>query len=387
MKKLFFPLLSIFALLSLSLTTKLDRTKNTTKAKEQNYTIYGTLRNVKSDWIYIASYDSNKRFSQIDSAQVIDEKFIFTGHISEPKKYYIGMRYVNKQGKRSGLGFQGNFMLDSGTLTIDCHKDSIVNLRASGTVAQDQLNQFRQKTASISKEGNRLYGAQLNAEKKQDKKLLLSLNNLSKQNRAALNNVILAHVKLYPFYLTTAIITEEYINSIELNNLQTIYNLFHENLKKSSYANAILKKITIENSTAIGNYAPTFELPTPTGKIIPLTSYKGKITLIDFWASWCGPCRAENPNLIRAYTQFKAKGFDILSISMDSSKENWLNAIKEDKLPWLQLSDLKAGKSDLKALYGITSIPMNFLLDKNGKIIAKNLRGIEIEQILNKQFN
>jgi len=136
----------------------------------------------------------------------------------------------------------------------------------------------------------------------------------------------------------------------------------------------------------IGNVAPDFTLDTPDGKAVSLASMRGKVVLVDFWAAWCGPCRRENPNVVKAYNTYKSKGFDVLGVSLDGEKDKWLKAIEKDKLTWTQVSDLKAWDSIVVGLYRIEGIPTNFLLDKNGKIIAKNLRGEELEQALASAF-
>ena len=139
-------------------------------------------------------------------------------------------------------------------------------------------------------------------------------------------------------------------------------------------------------TVTIGSVAPEISLPDPEGKIVSLSSFRGKYVLVDFWAKWCGPCRRENPNVVKVYKKFKDKGFEVFGVSLDRTKNDWLQAIAEDDLAWTHVSDLQYFNSAAAKTYGINAIPFSILLDPNGVIIAKNLRGNALEAKLEEIF-
>lgn len=180
-------------------------------------------------------------------------------------------------------------------------------------------------------------------------------------------------------------------NAFERDRYYPLYRKV-ANEAKTKWPNSVHTKIFSDlvdkmAVTAIGQKAPEISLPDPSGKTVTLSSFKGKYVLVDFWAFWCKPCRKENPNVVKAYKQFKDKGFEVLGVSLDRDKNDWMSAIKEDGLTWTQVSDLKYFESQAAMDYNITAIPFSILLDPDGVIIAKNLRGAALEKKLNEVFN
>ncbi|MBT1697795.1 TlpA family protein disulfide reductase [Fulvivirgaceae bacterium PWU4] len=179
-------------------------------------------------------------------------------------------------------------------------------------------------------------------------------------------------------------------NTLDRDQYFSTYVTVAEKLKKDwpaySQSKNFVQYVDKLKTTAVGQPAPEIALPNPEGSVVKLSSMKGKYVLVDFWAKWCGPCRQENPNVVRVYNKYKDKGFTVFGVSLDRSKEDWLKAIKDDNLTWTHVSDLKFWQSEAAKTYGITAIPFSLLLDPNGVIIAKNLRGPALENKLAEIF-
>ena len=184
------------------------------------------------------------------------------------------------------------------------------------------------------------------------------------------------------------------VSAFLLNTVWPLYNdvklldswgaLLTEKGKNNVFYSELDRQLAGERLLGYGALAPEFVQSDPQGKPVSLKDFRGKYVLVDFWASWCGPCRVENPNVVRAYQRFKAKNFTVLGVSLDKDKSRWLQAINEDKLNWPHVSDLKYWQNEVAKLYQVSSIPQNYLLDPEGKIIGKNLRGAALDEFLEK---
>jgi len=383
MRALYLTIAIIFSFVSCTNNNSTPPQSPTPTEKEtgasNKYSIKGTVHGQDSGWIFIAHHDTTGRMiGNVDSAKIIKGKFEYEGKIDKPELRFLGVQYNKKQ-----RSFSFQFFLDRGELIMEVHKDSLDKSIAKGTEAQDQFNAFKETFYPILQLSNNVWFEKQKAEKRHDLRTADSLKVWLDEYSRSMKQIVIKQAQQNPSSIVSAYLVKEHLSiDPDPDVLIPIYSNFDSSVKNSFFGRQILKAIQAGKRTMIGLAAPAFKLRDKNGNMISLDSYKGKYTLVDFWASWCGPCRAENPNLVRAYNQFKSKRFDILSISLDDNEKAWLNAVSKDQLPWTQVSDLKGSKSEVKELYGIKAIPMNYLLDKEGKIIAKNLRGEELQQKL-----
>lgn len=208
---------------------------------------------------------------------------------------------------------------------------------------------------------------------------LQSLIDKNPNNEQAIN---IDYIKNHPNSFISGNVLKIYYPTWGKDTSKLLYNELTERVKQSEFGRSVYEYLSLVQDIKIGNMFTDFTLPNYNGKQISLSNYKGKYVLLDFWGSWCGPCRAENPNLVKTYTKFKDKGFDILGVSVETNKNEWMDAIHHDGIVWESVSDLKGDKNKASLIYSISYYPANFLIDPNGIIIAKDLRGEDLNDKL-----
>ena len=338
------------------------------------YTIKGKITGLSDGWIWLYHRQTEK---QVDSAKVKDGSFVMKGYSSAPEFCLLGIS--GKQGKEWRLGF----WLQSGELTLTGNKDSLDKGVISGSAVQDEYKQFgagQKDLDALDAKLSAIYNAaRMSNNKQQMDSVEKAFDGLDKQRRQYVKDYATAHSSSY---VTAYAIYTTFVFNPDAAELKSLYTGLDPVIQSSFFGKEVKTSLDAAELTDIGKPAPAFVQNDVTGKSVSLASFKGQYVLLDFWASWCGPCRAENPNVVKAYQQYHPKGFTILGVSLDDSKDKWLAAVKKDQLSWTQVSDLKGWQNSVADLYGVKGIPMNYLLDKDGKIIAKGLRGEDLEKKL-----
>jgi len=348
---------------------------------QTGYKISGNIRGIEKGIIYLIHQIGDQEIK--DSTQITNGKFTFSGTTPEVMMYSIQIPKIREQ---------KYFLLENKAILFDGHKDSLFNAKISGSPETDvYLVFYNGPWKIITAKAGKIYNAMDSATQKG--KIILSpeqrkpfddeFKNLDVLNQKAIKDYVLAH----PGSVAVAAIVEDrLINYNYPQQAAEMYTLFKPEVKNSYFGKAIKESLALVNKTAPGKVAPDFTMNDVNDKPLKLSQLRGKYVLIDFWASWCVPCRKENPNVVAAYQKYHDQGFEILGVSLDSKKEAWLKAIKDDGLGWKHVSELKGWTNTAATTYGVKSVPASFLIDKEGKVIAKDLRGEELTKKLSEIF-
>jgi thiol-disulfide isomerase/thioredoxin len=357
------------------------------KAGENEYIISGTVKGIADGkTVVLEKQDQMGQFIPMDTVKVKDGKFLMKGSAKEPEIMLIQVEAL--QGKVP-------FVLENGDIDIIVDKDSLQKSKFSGTFNNDVFSKFNDDLTKFQKELQKKLMAFQNAnmakmKAAQEAKDTIVINKLMKEYQGMQKEGMEFYVKFAegnPKALLSALIVDSMLNdpTVDLARAKKIYASFSPELKKYKPGKSIQTKldkigkpVAVAAAANVGSVAPDFTAPNPEGKSISLKQSLGKVTLVDFWASWCKPCRAENPNVVALYAKYHSKGLNILSVSLDKEASAWKAAIAKDKLTWNHVSNLKEFEDPIALQYGINAIPSIFILDAKGVIIAKDLRGEEL---------
>jgi peroxiredoxin len=358
------------------------------KAGVNEYIISGTVKGIADGkTVVLEKQDETGQLKPIDTVKVKDGKFTIKGTAKEPEIMLLQIEAL--QGKVP-------FVLENGDIEVIVDKDSLQKTKLSGTFNNDVFSKFNVDVAKFQKESQKKLMAFQNTnmakmKAAQEAKDTVSINKLIKQYQAIQKEGMDFYVKFAesnPKALLSALIVDSMLNdpTADLARAKKIFASFDAELKKYKPGKSIQSKLdklakpAVSISPAeVGTVAPEFSAPNPQGKSVSLKESLGKVTIVDFWASWCNPCRLENPNVVALYNEFHAKGLNIISVSLDKDAAKWKEAIAKDKLSWTQVSNLKDFEDPIAVAYGVNSIPSVFVLDSKGTIVAKDLRGAELK--------
>ncbi|UGU14739.1 AhpC/TSA family protein [Sinomicrobium kalidii] len=351
------------------------------KKEHKGYAVTGNIEGLDNGTVYLEPVGEA---GKPDSSLVENGGFSFNGVLEEPLRYRLKV----KGGEDRGM----TFILSNDIIEIEAEKDSLFRGKITGASVEEVYrsyyeNEFQELremagpvyrlSDSITQQGK----VEMTPEQRavMDKKW----DELDKKSASITTDFIRKHTNSVASAL---IIQERYITYPNLEMADKLYNSLSPEVQESHYGKQLHASLATMKKTAVGNKAPDFTQPDREGNRVSLSDFRGQYVFLDFWASWCAPCRKENPNVLEAYKKYHEAGLEIVAVSLDDKKDKWEKAIEEDGLTWLHLSDLKGFKNEAAQEYGVQAIPQNFLIDPQGQIIGKNLRGEGLQEKLKEVF-
>ncbi|WP_350285723.1 TlpA disulfide reductase family protein [uncultured Croceitalea sp.] len=335
-------------------------------------TIDGELENGTK--VFLKTTDSLSRsLIEVDTTTIENGTFKFVGASDEPIMHYLMIDNV-----------QGNapVIVENGTISFRAQKDSLAFSKVKGTAQNEMFMDYLDESRTISSMSRSMNEEFSNARMQRDSAVMNSLREEFMELQERAKTFELDFVKKNPSALISVLILDKVVSTKALptNEIQELFDALTPEIKATIPGKRIKEQLDKLKTTEVGAVAPDFSAPTPSGEVLALNEIKGKVTLIDFWAAWCRPCRAENPNIVSVYEKYKDKGLQIVGVSLDRKAEDWTKAIQDDNLTWNHVSHLQYFQDPIAQMYGVNAIPAAFLIDENGVIIAKNLRGNALEQ-------
>jgi len=345
------------------------------KTEKDSYFINVSLKGmVDGKKVFLKKLDTSNRFVNVDTSAVEFESVFFEGKSAIPELHYIVVD-----------GIKGNIpvVLEEGSIAVEAYKDSITLSKVSGSVSNDEFSSYLSETRKLFKELETLRNSFSTASQRQDINAINQIRQSFKEVQDKGKQFDLDFVEQNPNSYIALLVLERILDtkSQPTKLLKELYAKIPENLKASQNGKSLGDKLAALGATDVGMIAPNFTGKTPEGTDIALNDVIGeKVTVVDFWASWCKPCRVENPSIVAMYNKYHDQGLNILGVSLDNNQDKWIKAIEEDKLEWSHISNLQSWRDPIAKKYNVSAIPQTFILDENGAIVAKDLRGEALQQ-------
>lgn len=335
-------------------------------SSEPHYVVKGKIEGSDSIKFMLQKRDAGKLVT-IDSAMSVKGEFTMKGGAVR----YPEMVQLVAGDTRKAV----RFYLENSDITVAGTLDSLFMARITGSKTQDEYQSFVDSNKPLSEKYSAAYAQFQAASEAGDAAKVEEIRKQFDVIEEEMNTLSKNFVKNNPYSYAAPSILQSLSYSLEAEEIESMISAMDTAVAALPQMKTLKERVAVMKTVAVGQKAPDFTLNDVNGNPVSLYSKVGaKLLLVDFWAAWCGPCRQENPNVVKVYNEFSKKGFDVFGVSLDRTKEDWVKAISDDKLTWTHVSDLQYWNSAAAKLYAVNAIPANFLLDANGTIVARNLR-------------